>query len=95
MERIRLIAYRVKNSLSIRNSRFRHQFPPGYNRSILAKSSTPYPNVGEYKGSNGYHYRGLSQDKLWDTGQTKDNQQSRHHVYTTDYYYSMATSELP
>jgi hypothetical protein len=59
MERIRLIVYRVKNGLSIRNSHFGHQFPPGYNRLVLAKSSMPYPNMGEYKGSNSYHYRGL------------------------------------
>jgi hypothetical protein len=59
MERIRLIAYGVKDGLSIRNSRFGHQFPPGYNKSVLTESSTPYLNVGEYKGSNGCHYRGL------------------------------------
>jgi hypothetical protein len=35
------------------------QFPPGYNRSVLVENSMPYPNVGEYKGSNGCHYRGL------------------------------------
>jgi hypothetical protein len=29
------------------NTRFGHQFPPGYNRSVLAKNSTPYPNMGE------------------------------------------------
>jgi hypothetical protein len=56
MERIRLIVYRVTDSLSIRNSRFGHQFPP---MSVLAESSTLYPNVGEYKGSNDCHYRGL------------------------------------
>jgi hypothetical protein len=37
MDRIWLIAYRVKNGLSIRNSRFEHQFPPGYNRSVLVE----------------------------------------------------------
>jgi hypothetical protein len=31
----------------------------------------------------------------WDTGQTKDNTQSRHHIYTTDYYYSTAASVHP
>jgi hypothetical protein len=50
MERIRLIAYKVKDGLSIRNSRFGHQFPPGYNRSVMAESSTPYLNVGSTKG---------------------------------------------
>jgi hypothetical protein len=61
MERIRLIVYIVKNGLLIRNSRFGHQFPLGYDRSVLAKNSTLYPNVGggEYKGSNDCHYRGL------------------------------------
>jgi hypothetical protein len=59
MERIRPIAYRGKNGLSSRNSRFGHQFPLGYDRSVLAENSTPYPNVGEYKGSNGCHYRSL------------------------------------
>jgi hypothetical protein len=59
MERIRLIAYTVKNGISIRNSRYGHLLPCGYNRSVLAESSTPYPNMGEYKGSNGYQYRGL------------------------------------
>ena len=27
----------------------------------------------------------------WGTGQTKDNLQSRHHVYTTDYYSNLTT----
>jgi hypothetical protein len=41
------------------NTRFGHQFPPGYDMSFLAENSTPYPNMGEYKGSNGCHYRGI------------------------------------
>jgi hypothetical protein len=59
-----------------KDTRFGHQFPPGYNRSVLAESSTAHPNVGEYKGSNSCHYRGLPRDNPWDTGQTKDNLQS-------------------
>jgi hypothetical protein len=73
MERILLIVFRVKNGLSIRNSRFGHQFPRGYNRSVMAENSTSYLNMGQYKGSNGCHYRGQPQDKPWNTGQTKDN----------------------
>ena len=56
---------------------------------------TLYPDVGDFRGSNGCHYRGLPQDKPWDRGHSKDNQQSRHHVYTADYYYSTATSDVP
>jgi hypothetical protein len=41
------------------NTRFGNQFPPGYNRSVLAENSTPYLNVGEYKGSNSCQHRGL------------------------------------
>jgi hypothetical protein len=41
------------------NTRFRHQFPPGYNRSVLAENYTLYPNMGEYKGSNSCHYCSL------------------------------------
>jgi hypothetical protein len=41
------------------NTHFGHQFPPRYNRSVLAENSTPYLNVGEYKGSNSYHYHDL------------------------------------
>jgi hypothetical protein len=78
-----------------KDTRFGHQFPPGYNRSVLAESSTAHPNVGGYKGSNSCHYRGLPRDNPWDTGQTKDNLQSRHHIYTTDHYYSTATSDVP
>jgi hypothetical protein len=37
------------------NTRFEHHFPPVYNKSVLVKNSMPYPNVGEYKGSNGCH----------------------------------------
>jgi hypothetical protein len=32
---------------------------------------------------------------LWDSGQTKDNPQSRHHTYTADDYYSTTTSDVP
>jgi hypothetical protein len=72
-----------------KDTSFDHQFPPGCNRSVLAESSTSYPNVGQFKRSNRCHYRGLPLDNSWYTGQTKDNPQSRHHVYTTDHYYSM------
>jgi hypothetical protein len=41
------------------NTRFEHQFPPRYNRSVLTENFTPYPNVAEYKGSNGCHYHSL------------------------------------
>jgi hypothetical protein len=29
------------------NTYFKHQFPPGYNRSVLAENSMLYPNVGD------------------------------------------------
>jgi hypothetical protein len=41
------------------NTHLGGQFPPDYNMSVLVESSTPYQKVGEYKGSNGCHYRGL------------------------------------
>jgi hypothetical protein len=53
MERIRLIAYKVENGLSVRNSHFGHRFPPGYNswfqpkvlRCIRMWRSTKAPTV--------------------------------------------------
>jgi hypothetical protein len=59
MERIRLIAYRVKNDLSIRNSRFGYQFPPGYKRSVLAEKLYTVSTREGVQRSNSYHYRGL------------------------------------
>jgi hypothetical protein len=96
MERILLIVGRVENNFSVRNSHLRH-------RTLLAitvgsRQMVAYTCIqtwGIPEGSNGCRYRDLPQDKPWDTRQSKDNLLSRHHVYTTRYYYSTAMSVDP
>ena len=44
-----------------------------------------YPNVGDYKGRTGLSPPAAYPSTV-EYGANEDNQQSRHHVYTTDYY---------
>jgi hypothetical protein len=96
MDRILLIVGRVENNLSVRDSCFGHRTLQAI--TVGSGQMVAYTCIrtwGVLEGSNSCYYHSLPQDKPWDTGQSKDNPSSRHHVYTTGYYYSTTMSVDP
>jgi hypothetical protein len=74
---------------------FGHQFPPGYNRLVLTESSMPFSEQGGVQRLQRLSILRPTPINLWDTGQTKDDLQSRHHANTTDHYYGTVTYAGP